>query len=178
MTTSQKQDGLWQGQSPKERKNMEIWDTNGKWQEETVWDCKWAQWEKKWNMHWNETTELWDYALRTLSIAMLSPSWQSRTRFITHPPGLPHSALIEASKATATTKINQLCLFASPWLLWSVRKCKAHFPSVAVSSQSGDRLENPGEKISFWVFLLSIGADVPFKVLMDSLLFRVSYIYL
>lgn len=31
----------------RKEKNMELGDTNGKWQEETVWDYKLAQWEKK-----------------------------------------------------------------------------------------------------------------------------------
>lgn len=96
-------------------------------------------------MHWSETTELWDYYPRTLSIAILSPSPQSRPRFTTQPPAFP-ILFSEKQQSQLRLENEPTLFFASSFLLKLVRKHKCKFP-LCGCILSGDTLENPGEKI-------------------------------
>ena len=178
MTTGQKWDGLWQGGSLKERKNMDIGDTNGKWQEDTVGDCKWAPWEKNWNMHWSETTELWDYAPRTFNIAIWSLGPQSRPRFITHPPAF-HVVFSEKQQSLLWLENKPTLFFLTSSLLPKLGKkykCKFSLCGCILTGRWYFRK-------SWWEYLilcfcLPIRADVPLTVLMVPLLVRASNVHL
>lgn len=126
--------------------------------------------KKKWNMCWRETTELCDYAPRTLSIQ--APCWQSRTRFITHP--LPSSSCSQRNRnVNCHKKIRQhFYFFVSSLLLKLARKCKYELSLCGwMYTQWWHNRKCWSENLILFPSFHQV-PDVPLKVLIDPLFYR------